>query len=213
MAGLLRRTQILLSLAALGAAGMFFGPDGWFGIDIGPVGAAALYAAIWLLVIQLSRSSTGIFPEDASPAERQGWVAMVFVLLISIHFLNFVAALPTMGAAADQISNPASRRFAFNLGLLLVTWIVVGSILRAQNTEGIEADERDLRIQHSAHRAAGGVMSAIIIGLVALLAIFPGHAQAWMRPLIVGNVLLGLLIAHTLTESVYLVARYSRERR
>ncbi len=212
MAGLLRRTQILLSLAALGAAGMFFGPDGWLGIDIGTVGAAVLYAAIWLFVIHLSRSSAGIFPEDASPAERQGWVTFAFVLLIAVHFLNFLAALPTLGAAADQISNSASRRFGINLGMLLVAWIVVGGILRAQNSEGIEADERDLRIQHSAQRAAGGVLSAIIIGLVALLATFPGHAQAWMRPLIVGNVLLGLLIAHTLTESVYLVARYSRER-
>ena len=213
MAGLQRRTQILLSLAALGAAGMFFGPDAWFGIDIGPVGAAVLYAAIWLFVIHLSRSPAGIFPEDASPAERQGWVTLVFVLLIAIHFLNFVAALPTLGGAADQISNPVSRRFGINLGMLLVAWIVVGGILRAQNTDGIEADERDLRIQHSSQRAAGGVMSAIIIGLVALLATFPGHAQAWMRPLIVGNVLLGLLIARTLTESVFLVARYSRERR
>ena len=213
MTALHRRTQILLSLAALGAIGMFFGPDGWFGIDVGPVGAAVLYAAIWLFVIQLSRSSVGIFPEDASPAERQGWVALVFVLLIAIHFLHFVAALPTLGAVADQISNPASRRFGMNLGMVLVAWIVVRGILRAQNTEGIEADERDLRIQHSAQRAASGVIFAIIIGLVALLATFPGNAQAWMRPLIVGNVLLGLLVAHTLTENVYLVARYSRERR
>src|SRR5690349_17594435 len=213
MAGLQRRTQILLSLAALGAAGMGFGPDGWFGIDIGSVGAAAFHAAIRLCGSTLSRSSAGIFPDDAPPAERQAWVALAFVLLISIHFVSFLAALLTLGSESDQLSNPASRRFGINLGMLVFAWIVVGGIVRARNTERIESDERDLRIQHSAQRAAGGAMSVIIIGLVALLATFPGHAQAWMRPLIVGNLLLGLLIARALTENVYLVARYSRERR
>jgi hypothetical protein len=213
MAALQRRTQILIALAALGAAGMFLGPDGWLGIDIGRVGAAVLYATIWLFVVHLSRSPEGIFPEQASPAERQGWVALAFVSLIACHFLNFIAALPSLGVAADYISNPASRRFGINLGLLLVAWIVVGGILRAQNGEGVEADERDLRIQHSAQRTAGGLLSALIIAFVALLAIFPEQAQQWMRPLIVGNLLLGLLIARTLTESIYLVARYSRERR
>ncbi len=213
MAALHRRTQILISLAALGAVGMFLGPDGWLGIDIGPIGAAVLYAAIWLFVVHLSRSPDGIFPEQASPAERQGWVALAFNVLIACHFLNFIAALPALGGAADYLSNPASRRFGINLGMLLFAWMVVGGILRAQHGQGIEADERDLRVQHVAQRTAGGLMSALIIGLVALLAIFPEQAQQWMRPLIVGNLLLGLLIARTLTESICLIARYSRERR
>jgi hypothetical protein len=44
-----RRSGMLLCLAALGAAGMFLGPDGWLGIDIGAVGCAVLCAALWLL--------------------------------------------------------------------------------------------------------------------------------------------------------------------
>lgn len=138
MAALRRPTLILLSLAALGAAGMFFGPDGWLGIEIVAVGAAALCAP-----------------------------------------------------------------------MLVVAWIAVGRIPRTQNIEGIEADERDLQIHHSAQRAACGLMSATVIGLAALPEIF--IAQAWMRPLIVGNVTLGSLIARTLTKSVYLVARHSRK--
>ena len=62
MFALHRRKWILLSLAALGAAGMFFGPDGWHGLDIGPIGAAVLYAAIWLFVIHLSMHSNEVFP-------------------------------------------------------------------------------------------------------------------------------------------------------
>ncbi len=212
MFALQRRTQILVALAALGAVGMFFGPDGWLGIDVGAVGAAVLYAAIWLFVIHLSRAPTGIFPEQASQAERQGWVSLAFVLLIACNFLNFIVALPALGEAADRLSNPASRQFGINLGMLIVAWSVVAKIVRAQDTDGIESDERDLRIQHGAQRMAGGLMSMLILGLVALLAIFPEQAQPWMRPLIVGNVLLGLLIAHTLAESIHRVARYTRQR-
>jgi hypothetical protein len=207
-----RRKWILLSLAALGAAGMFFGPDGWHGLDIGPIGATVLYAAIWLFVIHLSIHSNDVFPAHASLSEKQSWVSLAFVLLITFHFLNLLDSLSDMGALADEISNPASRNFGMNLGMLIFAWIVVGGIVRAQNADTVELDERDLRIQRAAHRFSGGLMSMQIIGLIALLAIFPEQAQPWMRPLIVGNFLLGLLIVKTLVESIFLVARYARER-
>ena len=57
---------------------MFLGPDGWLGIDIGPVGAAVLYAALWLLVIHVSRHSEEAFPADAPLAERVGLGAVGF---------------------------------------------------------------------------------------------------------------------------------------
>jgi len=46
MTALQRRSWLLLCVVASGAAGMFPGPDGWLGIDIGAVGAAVLYAAL-----------------------------------------------------------------------------------------------------------------------------------------------------------------------
>ena len=68
---------------------MFFGPDGWLGIDIGPVGAAVLYAALWLFVIHLStHSERGVPRATHRCAERQAWVALVFVPLIAFHLLN-----------------------------------------------------------------------------------------------------------------------------
>jgi hypothetical protein len=76
----------------------------------------------------------------------------------------------------------------------------------------VELDERDLRIQHAAERVASGLMAMQMLGLVAALAVAPQLFSTWMRPLIVGNVLIGLLIAKTLTQNVYTVARYWRER-
>lgn len=211
MTSIQRRSWLLLSLAALGAAGMFLGPDGWYGIDVGLVGSAVLYAALWLFIIHLSKHSEAAFPADAPLAERQAWVSVAFVALIYFHWLKFVSALPGLGAQADQFSNPASRHFAVNLGMLIVGWIVVSGIVRAGNRETVALDERDLRIQHAASRAGSALVTVIIIGLISALATQPETLVPWLRPLIVANVLAGLLIANTLTENVYTVIRYRRE--
>lgn len=211
MTSIQRRTGLLLAVAVLGASGMFFDADGWFGIDIGPVRATVLYGVLWLLLMHLARHSEAVFPADSPLAERQAWVCLVFVSLIVFHFCNFLVILPALGAEADQISNPASRRFGISLGMLMFAWIVVAGILRSQNREAVELDERDLRIQHAAGRFAHGLMACIMIGFVVLLATLPEQSRSWMRPLIIGNALIGLLIARTLAESTFKVLRYRCE--
>jgi len=211
MTSLQRRSWLLLCLAALGAAGMFLGPDGWLGLDIGPVGAAVLYAALWLLVIHVSRHSEEAFPADAPLAERVAWVAVVFVTLIALNWMNFISSLRNLGDGADQIWNSASRPFSWNLAMLLIGWIVVASVVRARNRESVGLDERDLRIRHAADRAGSGLMALLIVALISALATQPELLAPWLRPLIVANALIGLLMAKTLTENVYAVVRYRRE--
>jgi hypothetical protein len=213
MTALQRRSWLILALAAFGAACMFLGPDGWHGIDIGPVGATVFYGAMGWFVTHLARHPQAVFPDDAPPAERRAWVDGVFSCLIAIHFLVFVIALPELGPAADSIWNSASRRFSINLGMLIVGWIVVGSIVRAHAAQAVELDERDARILHGAQRAAGRFFTALTLALVAVLALFSEQADAWMRPLVVANVLLGLLIARALAENISIVARYQHARR
>ena len=207
-----RRTSLICVLAALGAVGMFLGPDGWLGFDLGPVGAVVLYAALWLLIVNLARHSDAVFPPDSSLAERQGWVSLCFVTLIFFHFLSFLQALTGLGAMADQISNPTSRRFGVNLGMLIFVWISVAGILRSQNRDSVELDERDLRILNAAGRFANGLMASLMMGFVVLLALMPEQSRSWMRTLIVGNALVGLLIVRTLAENIYLVILYRRAR-
>jgi len=207
-----RRVQVLLALAALGAAGMFLGGEGWLGIDFGPVGASVLYGALWVLVIHLARYAGQVFPEEWSPAEKQAWVALVFVALVSFNMINLLAALPSLGAAADQLRNSATRALWTNLGMLILGWIVVSGILRKQDAGSVERDERDLRIAHKASRIADGVMTLFIILLVVALAALPEQSRTWLRPLIAANVLIALLIARTLVENIYTVLRYRRER-
>ncbi|HEX5161439.1 MAG TPA: DUF2178 domain-containing protein [Steroidobacteraceae bacterium] len=202
---------MLLALGALGAAGMFLGPDGWFGIDIGPVGAAVLYGVLWLFVIHLAHHSGEVFPEHWSPAEKQSWVALVFLALITLHVGNLLLALPGLGEAAEQARNPATRALWTNLGLLIFGWIVIGTMLRRQDAGGVTLDERDLRIQHRAARVADGCMSLLIVCVVVTLFALPEQSRNWLRPMIVANALIALLIVRALVESIYTVWRYGRE--
>jgi len=207
-----RRVQVLLALAALGAAGMFLGGEVGLGIDFGPVGATVLYAALGVFVFHLARYAGQVFPEEWAPAEKQAWVALVFVALVSFNMINLLAALPDLGAAADELRNSATRPLWTNLGILMVGWIVIAGILRKQDAGGVERDERDLRIAHQAARIADGVMMLFIICLVVALVALPEQSRTWLRPLIAANVLIALLIARTLVENIYTVLRYRRER-
>jgi hypothetical protein len=191
---------------------MFLGGEGWLGIDFGPVGAALLYAGLWLFVFQLANNAREVFPEEWSLAEKLSWVALVFVALIGFHVVNLLAALPDLGPGADQLRNSATRPLWTNVGMLIFGWIVVGSMLRRQNAAGVELDERDLRIAHRASRFADGSLMLLIICLVVMLVLVPEYSRTWLRPLIVANVLIALLIARALAENVYTVLRYRRER-
>jgi hypothetical protein len=207
-----RRVQAVLAVAALGAAGLFLGGDAWLGIDFGPVGAAMLYAGLWIFVIQLAKHSGEVFPEEWSLAERQSWVALVFVTLIGFHMINLLAALPDLGAEADRMRNSATRPLWTNVGMLIFGWIVVASMLRRQDVNGVELDERDLRIAHGASRFADGTLTLLIIWCVVVLVALPEYSRTWLRPMIAANLLIALLIARALVENTYTVVRYRRER-
>jgi hypothetical protein len=204
--------HVLLAMAAMGTAGMFLGGEEWLGVDFGSAGGALLYAALWVFVIQLARHAHDVFPETWSLAEKQAWVALVFLVLFSFHMLKLLDALPDLGPEADRLRNSATQPLSANVGTLTVAWIVVSSMLRKQDAGNVGRDERDLRIAHSASHFADGTASALILWLVVTLIALPEHSRTWLRPLIAANVLIALLIARALVENVYTVLRYHRDR-
>jgi hypothetical protein len=208
-----RRVYALLAVAALGTAGMFLGGESWMSIDFGLIGAALLYAALGVFVLQLARHASEVFPGEWSLAEKLAWVALVFVALIAFHMVNLLVALPDLGPEADRVRNSATRPLWTHVGVLAVGWAVVSSMVRKQEGASVALDERDLRIAHTGARFADGTMTLLIICLVVALVVMPEYSRTWLRPLIVANVLIALLIARGLAENIYTVLRYQRERR
>jgi hypothetical protein len=62
--------------------------------------------------------------------------------------------------------------------MLIFGWILVAGVVRSQNPDPVELDERDLRIQHAAGRVANGLMAMLMLGVVAALAI----ARRYLSP-------------------------------
>jgi hypothetical protein len=179
---------------------------------MGPVASAVLYAALWLFLVHLAKFSGEVFPEQWSQAEKQAWVATVFLALVSFHVANLLIALPDLGAEADQLRNSATRPLWLNLGMLIFGWIVIGSAVRRQDAGTVQLDERDLRVAHRASRFANAMLALLIVWLVVALVTLPEQSRTWLRPYIAANVLIALLIARTLLENIYTVWRYRRER-
>jgi len=205
---------VLLAVWALLAA--LLSPGGrWLGpVDVGAIGAAIYGACVAVLVVRATLFQERIFPAEWSIAERRGWSALFFGVLILLSFAQF------LWSEAQSTSSPMTmhefmfRHFGWNLGVLGVSALVVHHTLGTRSADLPELDERDLRIRHSADRAGNGVLTGALLACVALLVALPYEMLAWwLAPLIAAHVLIGVLICKSLAENAWIVAAYARERR
>jgi hypothetical protein len=131
-----------------------------------------------------------------------------------VNFVKFMVTLAHLDSPPVSIAEMPSRHFMWNLFVLLIAWAVVASTVRGPQTELVELDERDLRMQRSADRAGDWTLTIVVIAVVVLLATMPaGRLAWWLMPLITASVLIGLLIGRLFVEHAFLVARYAWERR
>ncbi len=83
-----------------------------------------------------------------------------------------------------------------------------------RRAEQVQADERDLRLQNVSARAGDLSLTVIIVACVCVLALTPAPLLAWwLSPIVLANVLIGLLIARSLVEHVVLTFAYFAARR
>lgn len=90
-------------------------------------------------------------------------------------------------------------------------WMVMGSILRQQDSGDVQFDQRDLRIAHRASRVADGALALLVVWLVVALMALPDQSRTWLRPLIAANLLIAVLVAHAVVESICTLWGYRRE--
>jgi hypothetical protein len=169
---------------------------------------------LWIGAWLFARHPDGIFPSEWSIAERRAWAGLLFLTLIVVNFVKFMISISHLDSPPVSMGELPSRHFMWNLFVLLIAWVVVANALRGKQSDLVELDERDLRMQRFADRAGDWAFTLVVIGVVVLLAALPAERLAWwLTPLIAANVLIGLLIGRWFVEHASLVARYALERR
>jgi hypothetical protein len=212
MASVSKLGWVLLCVAVIGATASLFGPHApQWGVDIGATGTVLFVSALWSGAWLLAKNPDRIFSSAWPIAERRAWVGLLFLLLIFLSYLRFMWALG-LHDAPQSLSELPSRHFIWNLIVLLIAWAVVSKTIGG-DASSIDFDERDHRIQRAADRAGDTAFTVITIGCIVLLMAVPAQRlEWWLAPLIAAQVLVGLLIVRTLSEYLYLVVSYLRER-
>lgn len=200
---------VLLAIGALSAAAALFGSaERLAGVDLGATGAAVfmftLGGAIWLFAARGSE----VFPEETSVAERRVWVGLVFLVVILAVFARELQMLAGHARIPEGITDFFGRRFIERYVMLGIAWAVLSHLI-GRGERGIEADERDLRLRHRADRAGDWALSLTVVNAIAVLALVPTQLLSWwLTPVVLANVLIGLLIAKSLVEHLALAYSY-----
>jgi hypothetical protein len=200
-------TLVLVGGFALLAA--VFGPDEpWGAVDLGSTGAAVFLLCVAAMVWLFATSADQIFPEEVSIGERRAWVGLLFGGIVLVVYARQLWLLSHDAAVPGTIDALFSHRFIQRLIVLLIAWSVLSNLV-GRDAAAVHADERDLRMQGRADRAGDWALTLIVIGCVAVLALVPAAQLAWwLSPIVLANVLIGLLIAKTLVECLSLTLQY-----
>lgn len=203
-----RLARVLLVMGLLAAGFALFGPsERWGGVDLGATGAVlfmfSLAAAIWLCATR----SEEIFPESMSIAERRAWVGLVFIVVILATFARELLVLSGDAVIPERIHDLFAHGFMQRYLVLVLAWAVVSHLVGRDG--GVAVDERDMRMQHRAGRAADWALTLIVVVAIVVLVSVPRASMSWwLAPVVLANVLLGLLMVKSLVEHVVLAIAY-----
>jgi len=207
-----RRLSLALLVCGLVAAvAALFGPaETWDGLDLGSLGAGVFVLTLGGLVWLFATRGDSIFPEQASIMERRAWVGLAFLGVMLVTFFRELLVLAGQGIVPGAIDDLLAHRFIQRFVVLGIAWALISHFVRGQDG-GVETDERDLRMRHRADRAGDWALTLIVIGgIVALASVPADHLTWWLAPIVLANVLIGLLIAKSLVEHVVLAYSYRR---
>jgi hypothetical protein len=179
---------------------------------VGATGAAVFTLCLAATVVLFAIKGDAIFPEEISLSERRAWLGLVFIAIVLFSFTRHLWALSLGGEVPQSIDALFAHHFMQRLIALVIAWSVL-SHLFGRNAGDIQADERDLRMQSRADRAGDWALTLIVIACVCVLALVPAARLAWwLSPIVLANVLIGLLITKSLVEYLALTLQYRSAR-
>ena len=203
------RAWVLLVMGIVSAFGALFGPpEPWGGVDIGATSATLFVltvgAAIWLFAAR----GDAVFPDHMSVSERRTWIALIFLGVILTAFIKEMWVLSLHGEVPTDLRDLFARRFIERYVLAVIAWSLISHLI-GKRAGGIEADERDLRLRHEADRAGSVALTLIVIAGISVLVSVPRTLLTWwLEPIVLANVLVGMMIAKSLVEHLMLACFY-----
>jgi hypothetical protein len=202
------RALILLISGVLAVLAVLFAPADLWGVDLGAVGGSlfmlTLGLAIWLFAVR----GDAVFPVEMSVAERRTWLGLAFLALVLLSYARHFWAMTTLAAPPERADDLFARGFIERLMPLIIGWSVISHLI-GRRAGGIEIDERDLRLGHQADRVSDWAFTLIVVACIGVLAFVPAQwLKWWLAPIVLANLLIGLLIARSLVEHLVLAFAY-----
>jgi uncharacterized membrane protein len=204
-----RHALILLSIGSLAALAALFAPDGrWLGVDVGAVGASLFVLTATGAIALFAARGEGVFPEDMSVAERRAWLGLFFLAIFLAGLASQLWALSARRITSDHLSLMIASRVVYQWTVLAVIWAVLSHLV-GRSADGVQEDERDLRMRHRADRAGHVAFVLLVVVGVCLLASLPRTwLEWWLEPIVLANLLIGLLMAKVFVENLVLTYAY-----
>lgn len=207
------RYVVLIPLSALAFYVLFVLPD----IDLGWPGGLAMLGGAWLVWYLLwatvqesaAAATTDESAAPVSPGEQRAWIGLIFTVAILVYY----ALRSSQMVAADGSMAPEASAIGRHIGMLVVAWLVVMSVLRRRWHDTVEQDERDRQIEARAGGWARLGLSVFMIALAVMFAFSPLDRLAWANPMTISNLLMTGLIASCLLEYAVTGVAYWRDRR
>jgi multisubunit Na+/H+ antiporter MnhG subunit len=200
---------IVVAVGGIAAVAALFGPaEGWGGVDIGATGASLFVGVLGVLIWLFATRGAALFPDDMSIAERRAWSGLFFVGVVLLSFSRHLWTLWSHEIVPTEPAEFLSYKFVRQLLVLIIVWSVISHLI-GRAAGGIETDERDLRLRHRADRVGDWTFTLIVIACISVLASAPASSlDWWLAPIVLANVLIGLLVVKSFVEHVALAYTY-----
>lgn len=204
-----RHALILLLIGSLSAFAALFAPGGrWLGVDPGSVGASLFVLTAIAAIGLFATRGEGVFPDDMSVAERRAWLGLFFLALFLAGVASQLGAMSVYRITSDRLDLLIASRVVHQWTVLSVIWAVLSHLV-GRSAGGVEADERDLLLRHRADRAGHIALVMMVIAGVCLLAsLRRTWLDRWLEPIVLANLLIGLLMAKVFVENLVLTYAY-----
>lgn len=209
-----RQAAVLLAIGVVAGLATLFGPGERIGgVDMGATGASVFMLALVAAIVLFALRAHEVFPEDASVAEQRAWIGVMFIGFVLLDYLRFMGVVWQLPEPPPNLTAVYATHFLRRLFILIIVWTVISHLIGRRAGE-VQTDERDLRLQNVSARAGDLSLTLIIVSCICVLALTPASMLAWwLSPIVLANLLIGLLIARSLVEHVVLTIAYFAARR